>query len=71
MDQNDLKHRFMYHPPKDESVADLHAATRQNCLELAIFINERAPEGREKAVAMTKLEECMFWVNAAIARGKN
>jgi hypothetical protein len=26
------------------------------------------PEGREKALALTNLEQVMFWANAAIAR---
>jgi hypothetical protein len=38
--------------------------------QLADALNESLPEGREKAVVMTKLEEVMFWANAAVARDR-
>ena len=31
-------------------------------------VEELCPDGREKALAMTKLEEVMFWGNVALAR---
>lgn len=41
---------------------------RSACGELASFIDSKCPDGREKSVALTKLEEVMFWANSAIAR---
>lgn len=36
--------------------------------DLAYVINATCPDGREKSLAMTKLEEAAMWANAAIAR---
>jgi hypothetical protein len=41
---------------------------RDECQALAEFMNEVLPEGREKSLVLTKIEETMFWANAAIAR---
>jgi hypothetical protein len=60
----DLSKRFEYHPPRTE----MHQDVRSECLSIALSFNESLPEGREKALAITKLEEAMFWANAAIAR---
>ena len=64
----DLERRFKHHPPKNTEVASVHEDVRSCCLVLARFINDVAPDGREKSLAVTKLEEVMFWANAAIAR---
>lgn len=45
-----------------------HGDVRAHALALAIVLNELLPEGREKSKAMTKLEETMFWANAALSR---
>lgn len=68
MTPEDINNRFAFHPATDEEKRDAHTSVRQACRRLADFINEVAPEGREKALAMTKLEEVMFWSNAALAR---
>ena len=68
MTTDDLKNRFSFHPAKTEEVGAKHGAVRDWCFELARFLNEVLPEGREKSLAITKLEEAMMWSNAAIAR---
>lgn len=64
----DLENRFKFHPATDEEKRNDHASVRENCLKLALFINEKVPEGREKSLAITHLEEVMMWANAGIAR---
>jgi hypothetical protein len=34
----------------------------------AMFVANTVPEGREKSLALTRLEEALFWSNAGIAR---
>lgn len=68
MDVTDLENRFTFHPADTYERKDSHAAVRARCLYLAKAFNEELPEGREKALVMTKLEEVMFWANAAVAR---
>lgn len=68
MDQQDIDNRFQYHPPKDEGTKELHQQVRQTLHSVASSFNSALPEGREKSLAITHLEEAMFWANAAIAR---
>lgn len=64
----ELKNRFRYHAPKDETTKQNHEFIREMCLELAKSISAVVPNGREQALALTKIEEVMFWANAGIAR---
>lgn len=64
---DDLEHRFAYHRP-DADRAQQHADVRTQIFDLADWLNDVLPAGREKALVITKLEEAMFWANAAIAR---
>lgn len=68
LDAVELHHRFAYHPPATSEVATDHENVREACWRVANYLNELVPDGREKATMMTKLEEAMFWANAAIAR---
>jgi hypothetical protein len=64
---DDLEHRFVYHKP-DEAKVKSHERVRGHLQGMALYFDEVLPDGREKAIVMTKLEEAMFWANAAIAR---
>jgi hypothetical protein len=64
----DLKNRFEYHPANTDQRRELHEAVRTLLLEAAEDIVRWTPPGREQSLAVTKLEEAMFWANAAIAR---
>lgn len=68
IDDSDLAQRFDYHPPSDDSIRHAHEEVRYALLTVARVINELCPDGREKSLAITKLEEAMMWANAAIAR---
>ena len=70
MDHSDIINRFTYHPPDDERTVNRFRAVRDEAMHFAVGLNEWCPEGREKSLAITKLEEVVFWANAAIARNQ-
>jgi hypothetical protein len=69
MSYQDIDRRFDHHPPKDADTIQLHTITRSKAKDLAEYFEAALPEGREKALALTKLEEALMWANASIARG--
>lgn len=62
----DLEQSFGFHPATDDT-APKHARVREECLYLAIWLNAQLPEGRQKSLTFTALEEVMYRANAAIA----
>lgn len=68
IDSEELSHRFAYHPPKNDKTIRAHEAVRTLLDEAADRLNEIVPDGREKALVMTNLEQAMMWANAGIAR---
>ena len=67
MDSKDLANRFSYHPPREEDVQKFELM-RSIALSFSAVINETVPDSREKSLAITHLEEVVFWANAGIAR---
>ncbi len=65
----DLDKRFTYHAPKDNQPAR-YARIRSKAKELAELIIEDSKDSREQSLAITSLEECVMWANAAIARNE-
>lgn len=59
---------FKYHAPPHKVVGDLHDRVRTNLGNQAQELADMLPRGRELETALSKLEEAMFWANAAIAR---
>jgi len=62
-----MDHRFSTHLVDDDGKTCLQAV-REAMRAAAVAVAQAAPEGREQSLALTKLEEAMFWANAAIAR---
>lgn len=62
-----IENNFTYHAPK-EGQPEKYQALREKAKELAYLIAELVPPSREQSLAMTKLEECLMWANAGIAR---
>lgn len=67
MTPEDITNRFSYHAPDAEKRAR-HGLVRGSCEILAAALDDLIPDGREKSLAMTNLEQAMFWANAALAR---
>ena len=68
IDDFDLQNRFMHHPPTSEDQAKTYEVMRGKCIDLARHVVNQTPECREQSLAITKIEEAMFWANAATAR---
>jgi hypothetical protein len=64
---DDVKRAFDHHPPKDEETRLMHEGVREAFKVIAITMTN-LPQGRERSLVMTKLEEASFWAHAAVAR---
>lgn len=64
----DLIKRFEFKKADPKRVLQ-HEDVRAVIIALAVDLNAMLPEGREKATTFTKLQEVMFWANAAVAMG--
>jgi hypothetical protein len=62
-----IENNFTHHRPGPGD-SERYEAIRAKCKECAYLIKDLCPSSREQAVAITKLEEAMFWANAAVAR---
>ncbi len=65
-----INNNFTYHPPKGPEQVKKYEDMRESCKALALEIVEKTPASREQSLALTNLEQVMFWANAAIARNE-
>lgn len=68
MDREEIDNRFGYHPPRSQKRVGQHQVARNLFRNIAMSLVDLLPEGREKRTCITRLEEAMFWANAALAR---
>ena len=66
---NTLDNNFTYHPPTEEQ-REKYEILRDAAKSLASLFITNAPQSRELSLALTNLEQAVFWVNAAIARNE-
>jgi len=69
MDELRIENRFAYHAPKDGQ-PERYVAIRDKAKELAKLIESECPSSRERSVSINKLDECVMWANASIARNE-
>lgn len=67
IDYNDLDRRFKAHSMDADQLECLESVRRAG-RTMALAVLRVAPPGREAALALTKIEEAVFWANASIAR---
>lgn len=65
--QEEFNKRFSYHAPSGDQ-PQMYEELRRLARELAYAIVVLTPECREASLALTNLEQALFWANSAIAR---
>lgn len=68
MNGYDLENIYTYHPPVNDNQLTAYAEVRRYAKAMAGYILDVCPISRERSLALTKIEECVGWANAAIAR---
>lgn len=64
-----IDRNFTYHAPKGNQ-PERYEAIRETAKRFALLISDHTEKSREQSLAFTKLEEAVFWANAAIARNE-
>lgn len=67
LSEEEIADRVTYHAPSKLGI-ERHAVL-SDAIEVAMsVVNTTCPDGREKSLAFTHLEEAKFWASAAVAR---
>lgn len=65
-----VENDFRNHPPVGSGVAERMDDATEKFVDLAHWIVDNVPPGREQSTALTKLEECSMHSKAGIARNQ-
>lgn len=71
LDNEEINQRFGHHKATlegKEATGPWHKEVREEIMETAYYLDNNIPDGREKALMFTKLEEAAMWAHKAIAR---
>lgn len=71
MEFQEINNRFGFHKATlegPEATSPKHHALRKHFMEFAFLLDDILPEGREKALAFTELENASMWAHKAIAQ---
>jgi len=66
MDNLDIERTYQHHVPFGTQIVR-YQNIRDKAKEFALMVNSQCPESREKALALTNLQQAVFWMNASIA----
>jgi len=66
INEENVEQVLTYQPPSSDQI-ERFGLLRQAFISCAITIMENVPEGRERSLALTKIQECRMWANAGIA----
>lgn len=64
-----IENDFTYHPPTQDQIPKF-VAIRDEAKNFAHLIDKLVPDGREKSLALTALDQVVWSANAGIARAK-
>jgi hypothetical protein len=67
VDLDELETRFTFHPAQ-AGQGVRYSGIREDAHNWAAKLTQICPPSRELSLAITKIEEAVFWANAAIAR---
>lgn len=62
-----IQDRVNYHAPSPSGV-ERHKSLSEGAAAFMRIVEETVPEGREKALAFTNIEQAKMWASAGVAR---
>lgn len=65
-EREDIVQRFSFHPATP-ATGPKHDEVRLKLRGVALWVLSNVPPSRERALALTALQEAMMWTNAAVA----